>query len=76
MLTFCTGNWIGSAHSPSLTLETAEARLEGEDKATFLAFMRKMLQWRPEDRTSAESLIADEWLLKDFIESGALAHLQ
>lgn len=35
-----------------------------------MAFMRKMLQWNPEDRHDSESLYWDEWLLADLIESG------
>lgn len=35
---------------------------EGEDKEPFLAFLRKMLQWRPEDRQTAKELLTDPWL--------------
>lgn len=66
------GEWIGTAPIPNLTLETAESRLEGEERITFLAFIRKMLRWRPEDREDAGSLLSDEWLLKELIESGAV----
>ena len=36
----------------------------------FLKFMRKMLNWKPEDRKSIRDIIEDEWLLADLIESG------
>ena len=32
--------------------------------------MRKMLNWKPEDRKSIRDIIEDEWLLADLIESG------
>jgi serine/threonine-protein kinase SRPK3 len=38
--------------------------LEGEDGECFLRFMRKMLQWEPEKRSSARELAEDEWILK------------
>ncbi|TKA70545.1 hypothetical protein B0A49_05806, partial [Cryomyces minteri] len=36
--------------------------LQGEDKLLFLAFVRKMLQWLPEDRRTAKELLEDPWL--------------
>ena len=46
-------------------------QLEGDEKVAFLGFMRKMLQWQPEDKAKADDLILDEWLLKDMIKSRA-----
>jgi hypothetical protein len=45
-----------------MTLEEEEENLEGEQKACFLAFIRRMLQWRPEQRPSASELLRDPWL--------------
>ena len=47
-----------------------DQKLEGEEKQQFIAFMRKMLQWNPEDRQDSEGVYRDEWLLADLIESG------
>jgi len=47
-----------------------ELRLEGEEKEQFLAFMRKMLQWKPEDRSDCKDIFFDEWLLADLTASG------
>lgn len=57
-----TGNWKGAAEIPSTSLEDAEGKLKGEDKARFLRFVRKMLKWKPEERESAQELLKDEWL--------------
>ncbi|CRL22603.1 Serine/threonine-protein kinase DCLK [Penicillium camemberti] len=57
------GNWKGAVPIPSTTLEQREEILQGEPQQLFLAFMRKMLQWRPEERSSAKELLADQWLL-------------
>lgn len=70
ILTARQGNWIGAVPIPETSLETAEQRLQGEQKSLFLIFMRKMLQWKPEDRSDLQAVFMDEWLLADLIESG------
>ncbi|KAK4231101.1 kinase-like domain-containing protein [Podospora fimiseda] len=47
------------------TLEDRETTLIGEeDGMAFLRLMRKMLQWEPEERSSAKELLGDEWIIK------------
>jgi len=55
---------------PDNSLAAAEKRHDGIEKQQFLTFMGKMLQWRPEDRSSTVDLYNDEWLLADLINSG------
>ncbi|KAL7651943.1 hypothetical protein ACMYSQ_009270 [Aspergillus niger] len=44
-------------------LEERETTLEGEaERDAFLRFMRKMLQWEPNRRSSAKDLAEDEWI--------------
>ncbi|KAI6911462.1 kinase-like protein [Hortaea werneckii] len=66
------GNWKNLVPTPETSLEHMDQRLEGEEKAQFMSFMRKMLQWDPEDRQDSESIYWDEWLLADLIESGEI----
>ncbi|PMB69066.1 SRSF protein kinase 2 [Beauveria bassiana] len=47
-----------------VTLEQRETTLSGEDKADFLRFMRRMLQWEPEERSSAKNLAQDDWIVR------------
>ncbi|KAG6290732.1 hypothetical protein E4U46_001627 [Claviceps purpurea] len=47
-------------------LEQRKTSLKGEDKDCFLRFMRKMLQWEPEKRSSAKELAEDEWIVKQY----------
>ncbi|RXW24063.1 hypothetical protein EST38_g1753 [Candolleomyces aberdarensis] len=47
---------------PSVTLESLETNLEGEDKKLFLGLMRKMLQWDPKMRHTPKQLLEDEWI--------------
>ena len=42
----------------------AGEQLGGENKALFLDFMRKMLQWVPEKRQTAKQLLNHSWLSK------------
>jgi serine/threonine-protein kinase SRPK3 len=46
----------------STSLEEIETALAGEDKKRFMQFMRKMLQWDPDDRSTAKELLKDPWL--------------
>ncbi|KJX97005.1 protein kinase [Zymoseptoria brevis] len=52
----------------SRPLERRESSIQdtgsNEDRECFLRFMRKMLQWEPEKRSSARELAEDEWILK------------
>ena len=56
------GTWKGAVPIPNISLEHSESQLTGEDKASFLDFMRKMLQWVPEQRQTAKQLLDHEWL--------------
>jgi serine/threonine-protein kinase SRPK3 len=47
---------------PTTILEESEENFEGEDKKAFLQFMRKMLQWVPEERQTAKQLLGDPWM--------------
>ena len=57
------GEWRAEIPVPDHTcLEESEENLEGSNKEAFIRFVRKMLQWRPEDRQSANQLLEDDWL--------------
>ncbi|KAL9117857.1 MAG: hypothetical protein Q9187_005600 [Circinaria calcarea] len=60
---FCeNGEFKAGIEIRATSLEAEEENLEGEEKALFLQFLRKMLQWRPEDRQSAKELMENPWL--------------
>lgn len=62
------GQWKQDIEIPmGVSLEQSAEFLEGRNKEMFLAFMRGMLQWRPEDRKTAKDLLQDP-LLNDQIE--------
>ena len=41
------------------SLEQSEENLKDSNKEAFLRFVRKMVQWRPEDRQTADHLLGD-----------------
>jgi hypothetical protein len=51
---------------PKLSLEAAEKFLQGSEKEAFLAFVRSMLRWVPEERKTARELLDDPWLNGQF----------
>jgi serine/threonine-protein kinase SRPK3 len=55
------GNWIGDSKIPCSSLEEMEEDLTGQEKFIFLQFVRKILQWVPEERMSAFNLLNDPW---------------
>ncbi|EGP91784.1 unnamed protein product [Zymoseptoria tritici ST99CH_3D7] len=63
------GEFVASGPLPApRPLEQRETSIQGggdvEDRECFLRFMRKMLQWEPEKRSTARRLADDEWILK------------
>ncbi|RAL16615.1 uncharacterized protein BO97DRAFT_475361 [Aspergillus homomorphus CBS 101889] len=59
------GVWIAheEAAIPAVSLESKEKRLSGEEKDSFIRFIRSMLRWLPEERKTAKQLLEDPWLL-------------
>ncbi|EFR05285.1 kinase dsk1 [Nannizzia gypsea CBS 118893] len=63
---FCADVAVGDR----IPLEKRETTLEGQDKASFLRLMEKMLQWDPAKRSSAKELLEDEWISTSSIRYG------
>jgi hypothetical protein len=40
--------------------------MAGEEKRRFVQFVKRMIAWRPEERSTAKELLDDPWLYKDF----------
>lgn len=56
------GQWKGEPEIPNASLEDAEKRLEDCGKEEFLPFVKRMLRWKPKERSSARELLDDPWL--------------
>ena len=64
-LTACPGNLKKGQVIVQSSLEAEAKALEGNEKAEFLRFLRRMLHWQPEKRASARELLQDPWLIPD-----------
>ncbi|KAL9019501.1 MAG: hypothetical protein Q9185_003201 [Variospora sp. 1 TL-2023] len=61
------GKLVGTDLTPqTFTLESSVSKIDGQDKRMFLAFVSRMLTWKPEDRSTAKELLSDPWLRADF----------
>jgi len=61
------GNWKGDegVDVPKTSLEEAVSTVGPEDGQLFIAFIRKMLHWLPEQRLQPSELLKDPWLAVD-----------
>ncbi|KZF20743.1 kinase-like protein [Xylona heveae TC161] len=50
----------------NFSFETTLTNVKGEEKKMFIAFVKRMLKWKPEERSAAEELLGDPWLYTDF----------
>ncbi|KAK4894618.1 hypothetical protein LTR27_007260 [Elasticomyces elasticus] len=67
------GTWKSDISVPAeRSLESLEQRFEGDEKQLFLTWIRKTLQWRPEDRANWKDVFFDKWLCADLLESGEM----
>lgn len=41
-------------------------RMPADEKEMFIKFVRRMITWRPEERSTAKELLTDPWLEVDF----------
>jgi len=62
-LIYMTGYFVHPQIIPTkVKLDDCISSMVGEEKELFLSFIRRMLQWAPEDRGTAKELRDDPWL--------------
>ncbi|PQK17463.1 hypothetical protein BB8028_0007g06580 [Beauveria bassiana] len=49
-----------------LKFENTVSMISGQEKTKFLEFVKKMVRWNPEERSTASNLLKDPWLYEDF----------
>lgn len=64
ILIYSLGTWKDLAPIPDITLENLGAKIEGENTEAFYWFIRKMLNWKPEERPTVCELQTNECLLE------------
>lgn len=46
--------------------ETTLSNIKGEEKRVFIKFVKRMIKWQPEERSTAKELLDDPWLYSEF----------
>ncbi|KAL2846631.1 kinase domain-containing protein [Aspergillus pseudoustus] len=67
------GVWKGSIPTPEQSLETRAQQFSGEDKELFIAFLRRIFCWLPEERPTAEELAYDDFLMQPLLAARSAA---
>ncbi|EGC40824.1 protein kinase [Histoplasma capsulatum var. duboisii H88] len=62
------GGICKSQAPPSFNFNNMLVHLHGEDKNMFITFIKRMLKWEPEERSTAKELLQDPWLYAEFEE--------
>jgi serine/threonine-protein kinase SRPK3 len=63
------GHWRGFISIPDQSFETRERRLNDDNQALLLRFVRRALRWIPEERPVAEELAFDDFLMQPQVVS-------
>lgn len=50
----------------NFNFDTVINNIHSEDKRMFIEFLKRMIKWRPEERSTAKELLDDPWLYADF----------
>ncbi|KAK3942088.1 hypothetical protein QBC46DRAFT_406760 [Diplogelasinospora grovesii] len=48
------------------SFESTITRIDGEEKREFIEFVKRMLKWRREERSTARELMSDPWILNEY----------
>ncbi|GES61291.1 kinase-like protein [Aspergillus terreus] len=61
------GTFKGPSVDPAIfNFDNVISKIDGEEKRMFIEFVKRMLKWRPEERSTAKELLQDPWLYTDF----------
>ncbi|CAI6091208.1 unnamed protein product, partial [Clonostachys chloroleuca] len=52
--------------SHNIGFEGSINQIKGEEKTRFIGFVKRMIEWKPEERSTAKELLGDTWLYEDF----------
>ncbi|KAI1061532.1 hypothetical protein LB506_011809 [Fusarium annulatum] len=48
------------------SFENTISCMSGEEKVRYIRFIKRMVKWSPEERSTARELLDDPWLYEDF----------
>ncbi|GFN16452.1 kinase-like protein [Aspergillus tubingensis] len=62
-----TGEFTGpTVDSSRFDFEQSLSKIRGQDKRMFIEFIRRMINWDPQERSTARELLQDPWLHTEF----------
>ncbi|CAG7991154.1 unnamed protein product [Penicillium salamii] len=50
----------------NFSFESTISKFDGEEKRMFISFVKRMIKWKPEERSTAAELLQDPWLHNDY----------
>ncbi|KAJ5983865.1 hypothetical protein N7481_005964 [Penicillium waksmanii] len=56
----------GKRTSIDFSFESTLSKFNGEEKKGFIDFVKRMIKWNPEERSTAKELLKDPWLHEDY----------
>lgn len=61
----------GALKNPGLvpgnfSFESTLSKFNGEEQRMFIHFVKRMIKWNPEERSTAKELLQDPWLYNDY----------
>ncbi|KAA8643356.1 putative protein kinase [Aspergillus tanneri] len=56
------GEFKGPKIGAEFNFETSLSQIKGDDKRMFISFVKRMIKWRPEERSTPRELLEDPWL--------------
>ena len=51
------------------SFESAINEIQSEERDMFLKFVKRMVRWQPEERSTAKELVEDPWLYTEFSQN-------
>ncbi len=61
------GEFMADVEIPTTPFDEEMKSLDGEEKSSFLNFLRRMLRWRPEDGATAGELVEEPWIRNSLV---------
>jgi serine/threonine protein kinase len=50
----------------NFSFESSLSKFDGAEKKRFINFVKRMIKWKPEERSTAKELLQDPWLYNDY----------
>lgn len=63
------GNFKAQTISPTtFNFENTLSHVQGEEKSMFIKFIKRIVTWNPDERSTAKELLQDPWLYEEIAD--------